>query len=66
MALGISGFGSAAIGGMPVATNLAISTSLLQGTGGLTTIGNTAGHLLAFSLVPRLRQAAWFCSRRFF
>eukprot|EP00933_Yihiella_yeosuensis_P072967 TRINITY_DN81521_c0_g1_i1.p1 TRINITY_DN81521_c0_g1~~TRINITY_DN81521_c0_g1_i1.p1 ORF type:complete len:549 (-),score=89.65 TRINITY_DN81521_c0_g1_i1:56-1666(-) len=59
LSLGLCGFASASIGGMPVMANLAICQAVQQCIGSMAIIGNTAGHILAFwsvASLPALQQ----------
>mmetsp|Transcript_30769 Transcript_30769/g.81940 ORF Transcript_30769/g.81940 Transcript_30769/m.81940 type:complete len:708 (-) Transcript_30769:45-2168(-) len=48
VALGTGSIVSALVGGMPVMPNLAVCQSLRHCTSGLASLGNAAGHLIAF------------------
>jgi len=56
VSLGLSSFGAALAGGMPVMPNLAVCQALRQCTSGLAAIGNTIGHLFAFLLAARVPE----------
>lgn len=55
IAMAISGFGAAAVGGMPVMSSLGVSQALASGTSGFASLGNAGGHWLSYRFVASFR-----------
>mmetsp|Transcript_36747 Transcript_36747/g.84819 ORF Transcript_36747/g.84819 Transcript_36747/m.84819 type:complete len:618 (+) Transcript_36747:126-1979(+) len=56
LALGLASMTASVVGGMPVMANLAICQALQSSQGGLATLGNVAGHFLAFVVAAHLEE----------